>query len=50
VTAAFSGWAVPLLLNTYKIDPALAGSVILTTGTGIVGFVLFLGLGTLWLL
>ena len=50
VTAAVTGWAVPLILNAYKIDPAIAGSVILTTFTDIIGFVLFLGLGTIWLL
>ena len=50
VTAALAGWGVPLILNALKIDPAIAGSVILTTFTDIIGFVLFLGLGTLWLL
>jgi magnesium transporter len=33
-----------------RIDPALAGSVVLTTVTDVVGFVTFLGLGTLFLL
>ena len=32
------------------IDPALAGSVILTTVTDVIGFMVFLGLGTLFLL
>ncbi|MFT6408941.1 MAG: magnesium transporter [Arenicella sp.] len=50
VTAALTGWAIPLILNAYKIDPAIAGSVILTTFTDIIGFVLFLGLGTILLL
>ena len=48
--AAFSGVAVPLLLKKMKIDPALAGSVILTTVTDVVGFFAFLGLGALLLL
>jgi magnesium transporter len=50
VTAALTGWAIPLVLDACKIDPAIAGSVILTTFTDIIGFVLFLGLGTMWLL
>jgi magnesium transporter len=33
-----------------KIDPALAGTVILTTVTDIVGFVSFLGLATMFLI
>jgi len=50
VVAAIAGVTLPVLLNKLKIDPALAGSVILTTVTDIVGFVAFLGLGTLLLL
>lgn len=48
VTAAFTGAALPLLLTRLKIDPALAGGVILTTVTDVVGFVSFLGLATLF--
>jgi magnesium transporter len=33
-----------------NIDPAHAGSVILTTVTDVVGFLVFLGLGTVFLL
>jgi magnesium transporter len=50
LTAAFAGFAIPLLLHKLRIDPALAGTVILTTVTDIVGFVTFLGLGTIFLL
>ncbi|WP_412971702.1 magnesium transporter [Glaciecola sp. MF2-115] len=50
VAAAFAGVFVPVILDKLKIDPALSGSVILTTVTDIVGFVAFLGLGTLFLL
>jgi magnesium transporter len=50
VTAALTSWGIRLLLEALKIDPAIAGSVILTTFTAIIGFVLFLGLGTMWLL
>ena len=50
LAAAMSGVIIPSLLNKLKIDPALSGSVILTTVTDIVGFVVFLGLGSLILL
>jgi magnesium transporter len=49
VTAALSGVLVPLALDKLKLDPALSGSVILTTVTDIVGFVAFLGLGSIFL-
>ncbi|MGB5586685.1 MAG: magnesium transporter, partial [Gammaproteobacteria bacterium] len=49
VVAAFSGVLIPLVLRRLKIDPALAGSVVLTTVTDVVGFMVFLGLGALWL-
>jgi len=47
VVAAFSGAFLPLLLTKLKIDPALAGGVILTTITDVIGFVAFLGLAAL---
>ncbi len=47
VTAALAGAALPLLMAKAKIDPALAGSVVLTTITDVVGFISFLGLATL---
>jgi len=47
VGAAFSGAFLPLLLTRFKIDPALAGGVILTTITDVIGFVAFLGLAAL---
>ncbi len=50
VAAAIAGVFVPVILDKLKIDPALSGSVILTTVTDVVGFVAFLGLGTLILL
>ncbi len=46
VTAAFTGAALPLMLKRMKIDPALAGGVVLTTVTDVVGFFSFLGLAT----
>ncbi|MDT0581514.1 magnesium transporter [Brumicola blandensis] len=49
IAAALAGVCIPIILDKLNIDPALSGSVILTTVTDIVGFVAFLGLGT-WLL
>ncbi len=47
IFAAFSGAFLPSLLIKFKIDPALAGGVILTTITDVIGFVAFLGLASL---
>ena len=48
--AAATGTLLPILLKKLGIDPALAGSVILTTVTDVVGFVSFLGLATIFLI
>jgi magnesium transporter len=48
--AALTGALLPLLLKRVGIDPALAGGVLLTTVTDVVGFLAFLGLATLFLL
>lgn len=45
--AAIAGYAVPLILNKLKIDPALASGVFVTTFTDVLGFFFFLGLATL---
>jgi len=50
IFAAASGVAIPLILKKMHIDPAIAGSVILTTITDIVGLLAFLGLATVFLL
>jgi magnesium transporter len=50
VVAALAGAALPMLLEKAGIDPALAGGVLLTTVTDVVGFLAFLGLATLFLL
>ncbi|MFT5314131.1 MAG: magnesium transporter, partial [Paraglaciecola sp.] len=50
LAAAAAGVVIPVILNKLKIDPALSGSVILTTVTDIIGFVSFLGLGTIFLI
>ena len=48
VAAALVGTVLPLFLKSRNIDPALAGSVILTTVTDVVGFMAFLGLATIF--
>lgn len=48
--AALSGIFIPVLLDRMGIDPALAGSVILTTITDVVGFFVFLGSASLLLI
>ena len=46
ITAGLSGAGLPLLLRRLNVDPALAGGVLVTTITDIVGFLTFLGLAT----
>ncbi|MGD8589996.1 MAG: magnesium transporter [Chromatiales bacterium] len=50
IFAALAGAVLPLLLEKLGIDPALAGGVLLTTVTDVVGFLAFLGLATWFLL
>jgi magnesium transporter len=50
LTGALAGTLVPLALQRIGIDPALAGGVVLTAATDVVGFFSFLGLATLLLL
>jgi magnesium transporter len=50
MAAALTGTILPVALRSLSIDPALAGSVILTTITDVVGFVSFLGLAAVFLL
>tara|TARA_R110000868_G_scaffold145634_4_gene365937 strand:- start:20875 stop:22230 length:1356 start_codon:yes stop_codon:yes gene_type:complete len=47
MAAAVAGASLPQILKARGIDPALAGGVILTTVTDVVGFMSFLGLATL---
>jgi len=49
LAASLAGVTVPLILKRYNIDPALAGGVILTTVTDVVGIFAFLGTATLLL-
>ncbi|MDR2870947.1 MAG: magnesium transporter [Xanthomonadaceae bacterium] len=48
--AASSGVLLPLLLKRMNIDPAVAGTVVVTAVTDIMGFFCFLGLATLILI
>ena len=50
IAAALAGVLIPLILKRMAIDPALAGGVVLTTVTDVIGFLAFLGLATLVLL
>jgi len=45
--AGLTGVMIPILLDRWGLDPAVASSVILTTVTDVVGFFVFLGLATL---
>ncbi|MGJ7457224.1 magnesium transporter [Halomonas sp. RA08-2] len=50
LAAGIAGIVIPLLLKRAGIDPALSGSVVLTTVTDVVGFMAFLGMATFFLL
>ena len=47
--APLTGVALPIILRKFGIDPALAGSVLLTTVTDVVGYAAVLGLAALFL-
>ena len=49
VVAAVVGTLVPLALKSFRLDPAIASSVIITTFIDVFGFFSFLGLATLLL-
>lgn len=46
--AALAGILIPMLLDRYGADPAVASAVFLTTVTDVIGFLAFLGLATWW--
>ena len=50
LAGALVGVLAPIALRRLNLDPALAGGVVLTTCTDVIGFLNFLGLGTLVLL
>ena len=47
IMAGLAGVLVPLTLKRFKIDPALAGGMMVTTFTDVVGLLTFLGTATL---
>jgi magnesium transporter len=47
---ALAGATIPLILKRLGVDPAIAGGILLTTVTDVVGFLTFLGLATLFLI
>ncbi len=50
LVAALAGALLPLALRRLGVDPAIAGGVVLTTITDVVGFFALLGLGSAYLL
>ena len=50
VVAGLAGTAIPVLLDRFGIDPALASGAFVTTVTDVVGFFAFLGIAAAVLL
>ncbi len=50
LAGALSGVLVPVILKRMSIDPALAGGVVLTTVTDVIGILAFIGLATFLLI
>jgi len=50
VVAALAGATIPLMLERFHVDPAIASGVFLTTITDVVGFFAFLGLAAWFLM
>ena len=50
ISSVFAGVVVPLILRRLKQDPAIGGSVVVTTVTDVIGFISFLGLATIYLI
>ncbi len=48
IVAALAGALLPGILKSLNIDPAIAGAVVLTTITDVVGFMSFLGLASMF--
>lgn len=48
IVAGTTGILIPLTLNKFKADPAIASAVFVTTITDVVGFFAFLGIAGLW--
>ena len=49
ISSVIAGILVPLILRKFKQDPAIGGSVVVTTVTDVIGFLSFLGLATIYL-
>ena len=49
LSAGFFGFLIPYGLNYFRVDPAIASSVFVTTITDVVGFLSFLGLASIFL-
>lgn len=49
LAAAMAGVAIPVLLDRFGIDPAVASGTFVTTVTDVVGFFSFLGFAAIWL-
>ena len=47
IVATITGYLVPIVLKKFRVDPALASSIFVTTFTDVLGFFFFLGLATL---
>ena len=50
IVAGLFGILVPVSLKKFNIDPALASSVFVTTITDVIGFLSFLGIGSVFFL
>jgi len=46
VAGALAGALIPVILKRMSIDPALAGGVVLTTVTDVIGILAFIGLAS----
>ena len=49
ISSVVAGILVPLIMRKFKQDPAISGSVVVTTVTDVIGFLSFLGLATIYL-
>jgi magnesium transporter len=49
ICSAIAGIFIPIILHKFNQDPAIAGSVVVTTVTDVIGFFSFLGLATFFL-
>ena len=50
ISSAIAGIFIPIILRKFNQDPAIAGSVVVTTVTDVIGFFSFLGLATFFLI